>query len=309
MISKKPVITVVGSFMMDLVIKAERRPLKGETLVGDSFGMFVGGKGFNQALAAARLGASVHMVGCLGEDDFGQRFLNAMHEEGIDTTFVRLDPRASTGVGSPVIDAHGDNSIIVVPGANNLLTAADVTRAADLIRSSDLVMMQLETSPETVQRAAEIAHAAGVPTLLNPAPARPLPDSLLQMITILTPNETEAQLLTGKGVADDASACEAAGLLRQRGVQRVVLTLGARGALLDDGTQCLRLPGFAVQVVDTTAAGDAFCAALAFQYSQLPLQEAVRFANAVGALATTVLGAGPSMPTMQKVQAFINHSG
>jgi len=306
MTTKKPLITVVGSFMMDLVIKAERRPQKGETLVGESFGMYVGGKGFNQAVAAARLGARVHMVGCLGEDDFGARFMKAMQSENIDSTFVRMDAGANTGVGSPVIDARGDNSIIIIPGANMRLTPQDVKRAGDLICSSDLIMLQLENPLESVQCAAEVAHAAGVPVLLNPAPARPLPDELLRQVSILTPNETEAHLLTGKTVADDSSACEAAALLHQRGVERVVLTLGERGALLFDSEQCLRLPAYQVQVVDTTAAGDAFCAGLGYQISLgKSLEQAVSFANAVGALAATVMGAEPSMPQKAKVLAFL----
>jgi ribokinase len=303
----KPVITVVGSFMMDLVIKAERRPQVGETLIGQSFGMFVGGKGFNQAVSAARLGAEVHMVGCLGDDDFGQQFLKALEKEGIDSSFVRLDKTANTGVGSPVIDAHGDNSIIIIPGANMHLTPQDVEKAESLIARSDIVMLQLEVPLETVQRTAEIAHKAGVTVLLNPAPACELSDELLNLVQVITPNETEARLLTGKSVADDDSGCKAASLLRKRGVETVVLTLGKRGALFLNQKKCMRIPGYSVNVVDTTAAGDAFCAGLAVQLAKhQTLEYAVGFANAVGALATTVMGAEPSMLPLEKVLEFLS---
>jgi ribokinase len=304
--SGKPVITVVGSFMMDLVIKAERRPKVGETLIGQSFGMFVGGKGFNQAVSAARLGAEVRMVGRLGADDFGQRFLKALEKEGIDSTFVSLDQTASTGVGSPVIDAHGDNSIIIIPGANMNLTPQDVEKAADLIAGSDVVMLQLEIPLETVKRTAEIAHQAGAEVLLNPAPARALSDDILQLVSIITPNETEAELLTGKSVGDDTTAYEAACLLQKRGVGAVVLTLGKRGAMFLQNGECQRVPGYSVKVVDTTAAGDAFCAGLAVQLANhQPLEKALSFANAVGALATTVVGAEPSMLPLEQVLRFL----
>lgn len=301
-----PTITVIGSFMMDLVIKAARRPQRGETLVGESFGMFPGGKGFNQAVAAARLGARVNMVGKLGRDDFGGRFLDALHREGIHSSCVFFEDNAHTGVGSPVIDAQGDNSIIIIPGANMALKAAEIERAADLIAASDLVMMQLEVPVEADLRAAQIASAAGVPVLLNPAPARPLPAELLKLVTILTPNETEATLLSGQSVEDDRSAAGAAQALQDMGVDQVVLTLGARGALARSGKETVRVPGYSVQVVDTTAAGDAFCAGLAVSLARgAALEDALRFANATGALACTVLGAEPAMPNLQKVAAFL----
>lgn len=299
-----PEIAVVGSFMMDLVIKAERRPQRGETLVGQSFGMFPGGKGFNQAIAARRLGAKVRMVGKLGRDDFGQRFLTVLDAEGIDASHIFFDEDAHTGVGSPVIDAKGDNSIIIVPGANLCLTPQEVEQAREVIENADLLMLQLEIPLEAVLRAAEIAAAAKVPVLLNPAPARPLPPELLRLVTILTPNETEAGMLSGRSVVDDRSAALAAHELKQSGVKVVVLTLGGRGALLaDEGFA--RIPGYSVNVIDTTAAGDAFCAGLAFRYAQgWALEKAVRFANSVGALACTVMGAEPAMPRVELVERF-----
>ncbi|MEI8131188.1 MAG: ribokinase [Leptolinea sp.] len=303
--SRQPTITVIGSFMMDLVIKAERRPLRGETLIGQSFGIYPGGKGFNQAVAASRLGAQVHMVGKLGDDDFGKQFRKSLDFAGIGSEFVFTTDQAMTGVGSPVIDAQGDNSIIVVPGANMLLTPADVEKARSLITRSDMVLMQLENPIDTVLFAAGIAKSAGVPVLLNPAPARPLPDELLSLITILTPNETEAEMLTGCNVADTVSALQAARILLGKNIHSVVLTLGDRGALLAEKNRSIQIPGFHVDVVDTTAAGDAFCAALAVKYSSgYSMDEAIAFANSVGALATTILGAEPAMPLLEDVKQF-----
>lgn len=307
---QQPTITVIGSFMMDLVIKAERRPQRGETLIGQSFGMFPGGKGFNQAVAAARLGARVNMVGKLGEDDFGQRFKKSLANAGIGADYVSTTNRAMTGVGSPVIDASGDNSIIIVPGANMLLMPEDIEKARDLITRSDMVMMQLENPVETVLFAAEIAHAAGVPVLLNPAPARSLPDELLALVDIIIPNEIEAEMLTGCNVADIASAQLAAEKLLDRKIQSVVLTLGERGAMLAEKDRCVQIPGFQVEVVDTTAAGDAFCAAFAVKIaSGNSLESSIIFANSAGALATTVMGAEPAMPHLKDLEFFnTNHA-
>ncbi len=304
---KQPVVAVVGSLNLDLVTTTERRPQAGETLTGRSFATFVGGKGLNQAIAAARMGGRTHMAGRVGSDDFGQRLLQTLQHESIDCTFVTEDAAASTGTATIVVDGSGDNSIIIVPGANGHLSSDDVERAADMIRSADVLVLQLEVPLDAVQRAAEIAHAAGVRVLLNPAPARPLPDALLQLLDVLVPNETETELLTGLSVADDGSAATAARSLLGRGVGAVVLTLGARGALLATTDTTERVPGFHVQVVDTTAAGDAFCAALAVQLATgQALREAVSYANAAGALATTVLGAEPAMPRAEAVERLVD---
>ena len=307
---QQPVITVVGSFMMDLVIKADRRPRRGETLIGQSFGMFPGGKGFNQAIAAARLGAKVNMIGKLGADDFGLRFRKSLAEAGIGSEFVTETDTALTGVGSPVVDSQGDNSIIVVPGANMQLTPTDIEEARHVIKASDMLLMQLETPVETVHYAAGLAHEYGVPVLLNPAPACNLPNELLSLITILTPNEVETEMLSGFTVSDEASSVQATRYLLGKGIHSVVLTLGAKGALLAEPTRCVRMEGFSVNVVDTTAAGDAFCAALAIRFLQsYSMEEAVLFANAAGALATTILGAEPAMPNREAVEQFIQKTG
>ncbi len=300
-----PTITVVGSFMMDLVIKAERRPKRGETLIGQSFGMYPGGKGFNQAIAASRLGAKVHMIGKLGEDDFGTRFRKSLDMAGIGSEYVTNTDKAMTGVGSPVIDAQGDNSIIVVPGANMLLTPADIDKARGLIAASDIVLMQLENPVDTVHYAARIAHESGVPVLLNPAPACKLPDDLLSKVTILTPNEIEAEMLTGLPVSDTRAALRAASVLLNKNIRSVVMTLGARGAILAENGVFHEIPGYLVDVVDTTAAGDAFCAAMAVKYvSSRSMVEAVQYANLAGALATTIMGAEPAMPSLDMMEEF-----
>jgi ribokinase len=301
-----PNIVVVGSLNMDLVTRTARRPARGETLLGESFGMFVGGKGLNQAIAAARQGAAVRMVGRLGADDFGRRLRRTMADEGIDAQYVTEDDSTSSGIATIVVDGEGDNSIIVVSGANTRVGPADVERAAAMIAGADALMLQLEVPLDAVIRAAEIARAAGVRVLLNPAPARPLPEELLRLVDVLTPNETETQILTDLHIDDDQSATRAADALLARGVGAAVLTLGARGALLADGTQHTRIPGYSVEVVDTTAAGDAFCGALAAQLARgRPLADAVRYANAAGALATTVLGAEPAMPRLEAVERLV----
>ena len=303
---RKPKVVVVGSFMMDLVIKAERRPQKGETLIGQQFGMFGGGKGNNQAIAAARLGGDVTMVGRLGRDSFGDTLMDALVEEGVEIRFIVRDAEVGTGVGSPVIDADGDNSIIIVPRANMRLSAADVDRAASAISDSDVLLLQLEVPIAASQRAAEIAKSSGTKVILNPAPARDLPDSFLAQVDILTPNQVEAELLSGVEVSDSEGAERAARILLDRGVSAVILTLGEGGALLLKDGLTTSIPAYRVNVVDTTAAGDAFCGALATALARgEALEDAVVFANAAGALAVTVLGAAPSMPTVKQITEFL----
>ncbi len=306
MAQDNPKVVVVGSFNMDLVIKTERRPQKGETLVGEEFGMFIGGKGANQAIAASRLGAEVTMIGRLGRDLFGDSFLAEFGKENIDTSFVIRDAEVGTGIASPVIDADGDNSIIIVPRANMRLDVEDVERASNRIADSDVLLLQLEVPINSSQRAAEIARANGVTVILNPAPAYELPDSFLGLIDILVPNEVETEFLSKIAVADDQGARLAAQVLFEKGISTVVLTLGNRGALLLTSRQSKLVPAYSVKVVDTTAAGDAFCGALATALgSGEKIEDAVAFANATGALAVTVLGAAPSMPTTEQVRAFV----
>lgn len=302
----KPKVAVVGSFNMDLVVKAARRPRKGETLIGDDFGIFIGGKGTNQAIAAARLGAEVHMIGRLGTDLFGDMFLSAFKKEEINTDFIVRDPEVGTGVGTPVIDADGDNSIIIVPRANMRLTPEDVQKAGKPISETDVLILQLEVPIEASKRAAEIAKSGGATVILNPAPATKLDDDFIKLMDILTPNEVETEMLTGIPVADRTGAERAAKSLLEKGVSAVILTLGERGALLVTKDLIQEIPSYQVKVVDTTAAGDAFCGALATALARREsLEQATAYANAAGALAVTVLGAEPSMPTAAKLDEFL----
>lgn len=300
-------VVVVGSFITDLVFRTSRRPQRGETIIGLEFGLFTGGKGYNQALAAARLGAQVTMVGRLGQDLFGELFMASLHKEGIDARFVKRDPTAGTGVACPVIDeSQGDNSIIIVPRANMNLSPDDVDAAAEAIAAADVVMMQLEIPLETVIYTARLARRGRAKVILNPAPARPLPAEIFSLIDVITPNEIEAQQLSGIDAGEADGALAAARRIAGLGTPRVVLTLGSRGALMLDPQDTLELPAFPVQVVDPTAAGDAFCAGLAVGLAQgLAPAEALRLGNAAGALATTVLGAEPSMPGAAKVAQFL----
>ncbi len=299
-------ITVVGSLNMDLVVRAPRMPVPGETLIGSDFRVIPGGKGANQAVAAARLGAQVTMIGRVGNDDFGRAQQRSLAQEGIDVTHVSVDPEEATGIALITLDATGQNSIILAPGANMRLTVAHLEAAGQAIVNADILICQLESPLEAVTRAVELAHANGARVILNPAPARPLDAALLRLVDYLIPNESEATLLTDIQVADLSSAKEAAINLRERGVNTVILTLGERGALLANDREITHQAGYLVKVVDTTAAGDAFVGGFAVALAEgRPLSDAVRFANAAGALAVTKLGAQPSLPTRQEVEQFL----
>lgn len=311
--SRTPKVTVVGSLNIDLVCHATKRPDKGETLIGDAFDIFTGGKGFNQATAAARLGAEVTLIGSVGADSFGEMLLIAIENEHIDSRFVRKRTDTGTGVATIVVEPDGDNSIIVVPRANMALTTTDIDAAADSISDADVLLLQLETPIAASEHAAAIAKAHGTTVILNPAPAQPLPDSLLASVDILTPNQSETELLSGMQVSNDEEARNAAEVLRARMVDTttsaVVLTLGEQGALILTSRTSERIPAFSVDAVDTTGAGDAFCGALATALaSGETLDEAIAFANAAGAVAVTVIGATPSMPTRAKVDLLMSQS-
>lgn len=308
----KPKVTVVGSLNVDLVSRAPRYPQKGETLIGDAFDIFTGGKGFNQATAAARLGADVTLIGSVGTDVFGDTLLAAIEAEQMHGRIKRRD--VGTGVATIVVEPSGENSIIVVPRANMTLTPADIEEAAAPIAEADVLLLQLETPIAASERAAAIAKTNRTTVLLNPAPAQPLPDSFLAHVDIIIPNQSEAALLTGMPVDSEEEAISAAHCLRSRMIHPetavVVLTLGAQGALLLTAEMSEALPALPVEVIDTTGAGDAFCGALATQLAQgETLPEAVRFANAAGAAAVTILGATPAMPTREKIGAVIARTG
>ncbi len=291
-------VAVVGSLNMDLVVRSPRIPAPGETVLGGSFFTAPGGKGANQAVAAARMGAAVTMVGRVGADGFGAALLDALAADGIDVRWVGRDEDAATGVALIVVDDRGQNTIVVASGANSRLSPADVAAADEALAGCDVLLLQLETPLETVLAAAQVAHRHGARVILNPAPAGVLPAPLLALVDTLVPNESETALLTG--LAGDVEAAAAA--LLAQGVGRLILTLGERGALLAEHGSVQRFEAFPVTVVDTTAAGDAFVGALAAALGEgRPLAEAVRWGNAAGALAATDWGAQPSLPRRDKV--------
>lgn len=303
---KQQEIFVIGSFMMDLVVRTPRVPENGETIIGLDFHRFPGGKGANQAVAASRLGGRVAMAGKLGEDGFGDAFLSVLKEESINSDYILRDKETKTGIGSVTLDESGNNRIVVVPGANMRYTLDDLQEIEEVIAQSGILMLQLEMDLDVMREAVNLGFKHSVPVLLNPAPAQKLPDEMLAKVSYLTPNETEAKILSGIDVVDVDTAKQAANLLLAKGVQNVVLTLGERGALVasEGGTEYV--PGFSVQAVDTVAAGDAFNGALALAILRGKLlPEAARFANAVGALAVTKPGAIPSLPSRGEVDDFL----
>jgi ribokinase len=305
--TKTPRIVVVGSSNTDMVVKAARIPVPGETVTGGVFVMAAGGKGANQAVAAARLGAEVTFVARLGEDMFGDQAIENYRREGIVSDLILRDPERHTGVALIMVDEKGENLIAVASGANRALTPQDVERAAERIRAADVVMLQLETPMETVAFTAKVAADAGVPVILDPAPApaAPLDAELLERVAYLTPNESEAERLTGIPVKDEASARAAAQQLLQSGARNVIITMGTRGALVAHAGQAAMIPGYKVEARDSTAAGDAFNGGLASALARgLPLEEAVRQASLVGALSVTKMGAQPSLPTEDELRRF-----
>ncbi len=299
-------IVVVGSSNTDMIIQLDRIPRPGETLLGGEFTSAAGGKGANQAVGAARAGGDVTFIARVGKDIFGDQAVAGFRKDGINVNHVFRDAAAPSGVALIFVAKDGENSIAVAGGANGKLSPADVKRAAKVIRSAAMLVAQLETPLATVQAAADIAAKAGVRFILNPAPARPLPDALLKRVSILTPNETEAELLTGIKVTNEATAAKAAAKLRSRGVQTVILTLGSRGAFIADDKGNQLVPGFKVKAVDTTAAGDIFNGALAVALAEgKALPDAVRFANAAAAISVTCLGAQPSAPSRTEIESFL----
>ena len=305
-----PKVSVVGSLNIDLVCHAIRKPDKGETIIGDAFDIFTGGKGFNQATAAARLGAEVTLVGSVGSDSFGEMLLTATVNEGINNRFITRRTDIGTGIATIVVEPDGDNSIIVVPRANMALTTTDIDAAADCIAEADVLLLQLEMPIAASEHAAAIAKQQGATVVLNPAPAQPLPDSLLRYVDILTPNQSETELLSGMKVNSHEAARRAAQALRLRMVDTensaVVLTLGEQGTLMLTETTSELVRALSVEPIDTTGAGDAFCGALATALaSGENLHSAVEFANAAGAAAVTVIGATPSMPTLTKIEHLL----
>ena len=305
-----PKVAVVGSANVDLVIRSERIPEKGETIFGDSFDIFTGGKGFNQATAAARLGADVTFISKVGDDSFGQMLRDAMSSENINTHHVTTDKDAGTGIANILVDPNGENSIIVIPRANMCITINEIDKAAESISEADILLLQLETPIEASIHATEIAKAKNTTVILDPAPAKPLPEQLLSQIDILTPNTAEAGHLSGIPTNTIGSCIEAAKELQKKLSQdrfaAVVMTLGMEGVLIATQNDYHHIHPVLVNTVDTTGAGDAFTGALATSLAKSKtLMDSVHFANAAGAAAVTVLGATPSMPYPSKIESLM----
>ena len=300
-------LVVIGSINMDLVVRTPRMPLPGETLLGSDFHTIPGGKGANQTVAVARQGAAVKIVGCVGNDDFGQAQWRCLNAEGIDLSLLQVDAQQATGIAVIMIDQSGQNSIIVSAGANNAVSVAQIDAAKDAIAQAAMLICQLEVPVESVMYAIESAHHSQTPVLLNPAPAHHGLDlTLFEKVTYLILNESEAEALTGMGVNDVTSAKAAAMRLRDAGAKTVILTLGANGAIVAHGGELYHEAAVSVKAVDTTAAGDTFVGCFAVAISEgVSVPEAVRIATHASALSVTKLGAQPSIPTRQEVEQFI----
>jgi ribokinase len=310
-----PRITVVGSYATGLTMKVDRLPSTGETLLGTGYRVDYGGKGSNQAVGCARLGAQVSFIARIGTDAFAEMALRLYRDEGIDVTHVRQTADAPTGVGFIVVEAaSGKNCIVLDPGANELLTAEDVSQSESAFDSSSVVLTQLEIPAAAAGAALSRGRTAGAITILNPAPVRPLPSSILQMVDVLTPNETEAKVLAGR--SPDAALHQeedAVGLAREltgRGVKQVVMTMGEKGALIVTASSVMRVPAVEMSAVDTTGAGDAFNAGLATALTcGTTLEAAVQFAVVTGGLAVTKEGVIPSLPSRDQVLGFYRQRG
>jgi ribokinase len=295
-------ILVVGSSNTDMVIKTHHFPSPGETILGGQFLMNAGGKGANQAVAAVRLGGMVTFVGKIGNDIFGKQAVQQLEDEGINVEFVSVDPANPSGVALITVDQKGENSIVVASGSNGTLNPADFDIALDELDESGFVLMQLEIPIPTVEHIARIAALKQKKVILNPAPAAELSDELLRNIYLITPNETEAEILTGVKVTDEQSAMKAASALHEKGVEIVIITMGAAGAfLLENGnSQLIKAPK--VDAVDTTAAGDTFNGALVVALSEgKTIQESIVFANKAAAISATRIGAQSSVPFRKEI--------
>jgi len=300
-------VVVVGSSNVDLLMKMPRLPKVGETVTDCTFAQVFGGKGANQAVGAARAGGDVVFVSCVGDDAYGGQVIDSLRGDGIDTRHVSREPGVATGTALIMVGGEGQNYLAVAPGANYRLTPAHVDRAREAISGAAIVISQCEILPETLDHVIALGAQLGKPVMLNLAPARKIADASLARLAYLSVNETEAEFLTGLKVATECDVETAAEALLAKGPKTVVLTLGARGAYVaGDGVRAL-VPGFMVEAVDTTAAGDVHCGALAVALVEgRPLLEAVRFANAAAALSVTKLGAQPSAPKREDIEALLS---
>lgn len=299
-------LVVLGSVNADHVLRVPHFPRPGETLTGHSYQVVPGGKGANQAVAAARLGAPVSFIARIGDDAIGQQMRQGFEQDGIDVSAVELDETLPTGIAIIYVSDEGENSIGISAEANGALSPAMVKRHEAMIADAHTLLLQLEVPLESVFEAAKLARSHGTRVVLNPAPARPLPAELLALVDLITPNQTEAELLTGVKVSDEASAAQAAARFHQMGISDVMITLGSQGVYCSNARQQQLIPGFRVEAVDTTAAGDTFNGALlAAELAGADFNVAVRFAHGAAALSVTKFGAQSSIPSKVEVDAFL----
>lgn len=296
-------IIVLGSCNTDMVIKSDRIPVPGETILGGAFMMNSGGKGANQAVAAARLGGDVIFIAKTGNDLFGKQAVQQYKEEGINTQYIVSDSNLPSGVALITVDKNGENCIVVAMGANSSLVPEDFKHAEDEFKSAEVLLMQLETPIETIEYAAKFGNENGVKVILNPAPAQSLSDSLLKNLYMLILNETEAELISGIKVNDFTDARKAANAIFDKGVKKVIVTMGSRGSLLKDENHFVEVPAYKVDAADTTAAGDTFCGAVAVAIAEgKNLEEGIKFATKCSAVTVTKMGAQASIPTRKEVE-------
>ena len=303
-------IVVIGSSNTDMILKAARLPKPGETIIGGKFSTAAGGKGANQAVSAARAGGEVTLIARVGDDMFGEEAVQGFTRDGINVDNIIRDKNAPSGVALIFVDKMGENSIGVASGANANLSPDDIRGTENVISAAEILLMQLETPVETVEAATDIAAKHNVRIILNPAPAQELSNEFLKKVSVVTPNETEAELLTGIKVEDEKSAEHASRILSEKGIETVLITLGAEGVYAASPEFNGIIPGFEVDAVDTTAAGDVFNGVLAVSLAEgKSLTEAVRFANAAGALSVMTLGAQTSAPSRMEIESFIKDRG
>lgn len=307
-VNKMGNIIVIGSYVTDLMIQAPHLPAPGETVLGGSFQMGPGGKGGNQATAAAKSGSNVVFVTKIGTDVFGQEAIRHFEREGIDSRYVQKSEAEATGAALIAVDCDGENNIVIAPGACGTISSVEIEKADDAIRSADILMLQLEINFEAIEAALQKAVHHGVPVLLNPAPYIAFPAEWLQHVTYLTPNETEAYGLTGVNIVDEASAQQAADELHKKGVHTVIVTLGRKGVFLSKAQGMGRhIKGFSVEAIDTTGAGDAFNGGFAHAVSSgMGIEDAVQFGQAAAALSVMKKGTAVSMPSIEEIKAFLN---
>jgi len=298
-------ITVVGSLNMDLVTEVEYTPSVGETILGSGLDQIPGGKGANQGVTIGKLGGQVNMIGKIGDDDYGKALLKSLEESDVNSKHVMISQQ-STGLAFIMVNANGDNSIVVIPGANFDIDKKDIREKRDVIKSSDVLVCQLESPLEVIEEALSIAKAEDTFTILNPAPGKVLPKSILKHVDLLTPNESELEILTGEKVTDEKSLLKACDILLEQGIKELIVTLGEKGSLLINTSDHQKFEAIKVDAVDTTAAGDSFTGALAFAIDQgQSIKEAIQLATQVAAMTVTKKGAQSSLPSMAEVKEFM----